>query len=312
MTCLIMAAIAWDSSYSQTQQGLVKTIGRPGKPGTPLSNVTIRTRGQANAVVSSSTGEFHIQLPEMNEGDPFILQEVRKNGYSLKDKEIVGRPLAFSSKVPIEITMVDNKQLEEDKRKIEENAYKTAENNYRKKVKELERKKRNKEITAEKYRRELQSLQDKYEKYLSLVGDMADRYARTDYDQLDSIDYVINTCIENGELDKADSLILTIFDPETVLERNRAAKEEIQQRMVFAQSIIDKAERDLEAIRRDLDYAKRVVTLSDNLTTAYLAQGNNEKAIECLEKSLSFKIILYGEHSEKVIQTIETINKLKK
>ena len=45
------------------------------------------------------------------------------------------------------------------------------------------------------------------EAYQALIGDMADRYARTDYDQLDSIDYKINVCIENGELEKADSLI---------------------------------------------------------------------------------------------------------
>ena len=36
---------------AQTQQGYVKTLGRPNKPGVPLSNVTIRMRGVVNAVM---------------------------------------------------------------------------------------------------------------------------------------------------------------------------------------------------------------------------------------------------------------------
>ena len=98
----------------------------------------------------------------------------------------------------------------------------------------------------------------------------------------------------------ASSLIHTVFDPETVLERNRAAKEEIRQRIAFAQSIIDKANTDKEAILRDMEYAKRVAQLCDNLAEEYIIQGEQTKALECLEKSKEIKTILYGEESEEV------------
>ena len=57
-------------SIAQTQQGLVKTIGRPGKPGTPLSNVTIRWRGEVNSVVSGDDGSFSVIMTGKKNGDP--------------------------------------------------------------------------------------------------------------------------------------------------------------------------------------------------------------------------------------------------
>ena len=157
----------------------------------------------------------------------------------------------------------------------------------------------------------LRDLQDKYDKYLALIDGMADRYARTDYDHLDSIDREINICIEEGELEKADSLIHTVFDPTTVLERNRAAKADIQARMQLAQDVIDKANADKEAIRRDSDYAKRVMKLCESLATEYLTQGDIEKARDCLVQSLSIRQILYGEESGEVKAMEKQIKQLK-
>ena len=296
---------------AQTQQGYVKTIGRPDKPGVVLGNVVVQAKGMFNPVTSDESGAFSITVPGKNDGDPIVFLRIQKNGYELKDKDFVGRQHVCSSRVPLIIQMVDVKQLAADKRRIEDNAYRVAEENYQKKLTELEAQKEEGEITAEKYRQELAGLQDKYEKYLSLVGDMADRYARTDYDQLDSIDYQINVCIENGEFDKADSLIHTVFDPETVLERNRAAKQEIMDRIALAQSVIDKANADREAIMRDIEYAKRLASICENLAQEYILLEEKEKAIECLEKSLEIKSILYGEGSDEVIELNNQIKELK-
>ena len=278
--CLLMASV---DTLAQKQQGYVKTIGRPNKPGVALSGVTIRMKGAFNAVVSSATGEFHLSVPGKKDGDAIVLLSIQKMGYELKDRELAGRQLVFSSRVPLEILMIGQKQLAADKKRIEDNAYRVAERNYQKKLQEIEALVKSNKITEERSRQELKQLQNNYDKYMALISDMADRYARTDYDQLDSIDREIIICIENGDLDKADSLIHTVFDPETVLERNRAAKEEIRQRIALAQSIIDKANADKEAIHRDLEYAKRVARLCDNLAEEYIAHGEQSKARECLE-----------------------------
>lgn len=299
------------SAVGQTQKGHVRTIGRPGKPGRPLPGATVRWKGIVNTAISQADGSFAVTMTGKKDGDPIALHSVQCKGYQLKDKGLLGRPQVFSTRVPIEIVMVNTEQLEADKRLIEKKAYDVAEQNYKKKLKTLQEQANSKKISAEQYRKDLQQLQNKYEAYQALISDMADRYARTDYDQLDSIDYQINVCIENGELEKADSLIHTVFDPETVLERNRAAKEEIRQRMEFAQSVIDKANADKEAIMRDLEYAERVVALSNNLAEEYLAQNQKEKAINCLEQALEIIIILYGDDSKQAAKAREQIQSLK-
>ena len=306
---IVLLMATW--GFAQTQMGYVKTIGRPNKPGVFLSNVLIQAKGMVNPAISDSTGEFNISIPDKKDGDPIVLLRIKKNGYELKDKEIIGRQMVCSSRVPLYIAMVDSRQLESDKRRIEENAYRTAEKNYQSKLDALEQQLESQAITIEKYREELNGLEEKYEKYLSLISDMADRYARTDYDQLDSIDYQINLCIENGELDKADSLIHTVFDPETVLERNQAAKKEIMERIAFAQQVIDKANADKAAILQDIEYAKRVAVICDNLAEEYLLIDDQKKAVECLEKSLEIKKILYGADHEDVMRTAARIKEIK-
>lgn len=308
---LALLAFAATLSFAQTQQGYVKTIGRPDKPGVVLGDVVVQAKGMFNPVTSDNSGAFSITVPGKNDGDPILFLRIQKNGFELKDKDFIGRQHVCSSRVPIVIQMVDIKQLAKDKQRIEDNAYRVAEENYQKKLTELEAQKEEGEITVEKYRQELLGLQDKYEKYLSLVSDMADRYARTDYDALDSIDYQINLCIENGELDKADSLIHTVFDPETVLERNRAAKQEIMDRIALAQSVIDKANADREAILQDIEYAKRLASMFEYLAQECIVLEEKEKARECLEKSLEIKSILYGNDSKEAKEINNLIEEIK-
>ena len=297
-------------SYCQIQQGYVKTQGRPNKPGVALSGVTVRWRGNMNTILSNDNGRFNAAFPDKKDGDAISLISVRKDGYELIDKDLIGRQLVFSIIVPIEIVMVSSAELEANRKRISDNAYRKAEATYQSKLELLERQKEESEISIEQYRKQLQQLQDNYEKYVSLIEGMADRYARTDYDHLDSLDREINLCIENGELDKADSLIHTVFDPTTVLERNRAAKAEIQARIQLAQEIIDKANTDMEAICCDSAYAKRVIILSDNLAQEYLSQGERQKARECLMQSLVIRQILYGEEHKEIKRVKQIIQSL--
>jgi hypothetical protein len=277
---------------AQVQQGYVKTLGRPGVPGKPLQGVTVRVRGVMNALVSDANGSFKIQATGKKDGDAIIINSVRKNGYELKDKGIVGRSLVFSSRVPIQLVMVSSAQLAADKKRIEDKAYKVAETNYKKKLAALDKQKKQNELSAKDYEAQLQELEARYENYMALVGDMAERYALTDYDELDSIDAQINTCIENGELDKADSLIHTVFDPTTVLQRNREAKAEVAERMRIAQEAIDKALADKEQLQQNIEYAKKLAENCESLGEEYRRQGMEEKAQENLKHAQELRQLI--------------------
>ena len=277
---------------AQVQQGYVKTLGRPGVPGKPLQGVTVRVRGVMNALVSDANGSFKIQATGKKDGDAIIINSVRKNGYELKDKDIVGRNIVFSSRVPIQLVMVSSAQLAADKKRIEDNAYKVAETNYKKKLAVLDKQKKQNELSSKDYEKQLQELEARYENYMALVGDMAERYALTDYDNLDSIDAQINICIENGELDKADSLIDTVFDPTTVLQRNRDAKAEVAERMRIAQEAIDKALADKEQLQQNIEYAEKLAENCESLAEEYRRQGMEEKAQENLNHAQELRKLI--------------------
>ena len=69
--------------HAQTQQGYVKTLGRPNQKGQALSGVTIRVKGGHNAVLSSSDGAFALTLIGKKLGESYQLQQVQKQGYEL-------------------------------------------------------------------------------------------------------------------------------------------------------------------------------------------------------------------------------------
>ena len=116
-------------SSAQIQLGIVKTLGRPNRPGVPLADVSIRMRGVFNAVLSGIDGKFSVLMPGKKDGDAIIIQRVSKNGYELVDPDIIERLQVFSSTIPIEIVMVNSEELAANKRRIERNAYLVAERN---------------------------------------------------------------------------------------------------------------------------------------------------------------------------------------
>ena len=273
---LLMPFIMVDATlYAQTQQGYVKTLGRPDKNGEPLSGVSVRVKGEHNPVLSKENGTLTLLLTGKKNGDAYTLQEVQKKGYELNETGVIGRQYAYSDKVPLTIVMVSSAQLQADKQRIENNAYKVAEKNYKAKLELLEKQKLDNAITEEQYREELLDLQDKFEKYQLLIDGLAEHYAHVDYDDLNEKERKINICIENGELEKADSLIKTMFDPIDVLKRNKDALAQLNQQISEANTIIDRANEDMVALLkrqdRDAEYLYHLYTIA-------LSRFDNDKA----------------------------------
>ena len=234
-------------SIAQTQSGYVRTLGRPDKKGEPLSGVSIRAKGEHNTVLSDDNGNFSLLLTGKKNGDAYSLQQVVKSGYELNELGMIGRPYAFSDKIPLTIVMVSTAQLQAEKIRIENNAYQIAENNYKLRLASLEKQREEKSITIEEYRKEIQDLQVKFEKYQSLISSLAEHYAHTDYDVLNETEREINLCIENGDLERADSLIHTLFNPVDVLKRNSESLARIDRNIRQANEIIRQANEDMAA-----------------------------------------------------------------
>lgn len=262
-------------AFAQTQQGFVRTLGRPDKQGEALQGVTIRVKGQHNPVVSQADGTFSINMSDKKNGDPYSLQQVRKNGYELNETSVIGRQFAFSDKVPLTLVMVSTEQLQADKARIEEKAQEVASNNYEKKRALLEQQLADNAITTKQYQDAIFDLQNKFEKYQSLIDGLAEHYAHTDYDQLNEKEREISLCIEHGELDRADSLLQTLFDPIEDIRRNKEALEDLNRQIEQAQGVITQANEDMAAVlkqqEKDAEYLYQLYTIA-------LARFDNEKA----------------------------------
>ena len=271
----VLSILVCVPTYSQKQEGYVKTLGRPNAKGVALGDVTIKIKGEHNPVKSNDDGVFSIQFHNKKNGDAYALQEVRKVGYELNEPEIVGRQFAVSDKVRNTIVMVSTAQLQADKHRIENNAYKVAEKNYKQKLALLEKEKEDGTITIEKYQEQLQELQNRFEKYQSLIDGLAEHYAHTDYDELNEKEQEINICIENGDLERADSLILLLFDPIDVLKRNKEAIARLNQQVAEAEDIISQANADMVAVlkqqEKDAEHLYQLYTIA-------LSRFDNEKA----------------------------------
>lgn len=261
--CYIIFSIC---AYSQTQMGYVKTLGRPDKKGVSLSGVSIKVKGEHNPVLSKSDGTFSIFYVGKQEGDAYSLQEVLKKGYELNEPEIIGRSFAFSKRVRQTIVMVSSAQLQADKLRIENNAYRTAEKNYKNQLALLEKQKEDNTIAIEEYQRSLSELQDRFEKYQLMIDGLAEHYAHTEYDELNEREREINICIENGELERADSLLSVLFDPIEALKKNKEALDKINQHITDAHQTIDKANEDMAAVlkqqEKDAEHLYQLYTIA--------------------------------------------------
>ena len=252
---------------AQTQQGYVKTLGRPNQKGVALSGVTIRVKGGHNAVLSNQQGVFSMPMPHKKNGDTYQLQQVQKQGYELNEQDVIGRPYAFSDKIPLTITMVNSHQLQADKQRIENKAYEVAEKTYKSRLNALEEQRETNSITIENYREQLQQLQNHFDKYQSLIDDLADHYAHVDFDYLDEAERKVNVCIENGELERADSLLQQLGVYKRV--------EEINRRLQSGEKLMEEANQDMALVLKqqdkDAEYLYQLYTIA-------LAKFDNEKA----------------------------------
>ena len=169
-SCLIALSL-----HAQTQPGLVRTVTRPDAPSQRLQGVVVRVQGDYNPVLSDEQGAFQVSMPGYKNGTAYTLAGINKGGYELREPELVGRQLPFSTSVPMEIVMVSRRQLQRDKQRIE------------------------------------QAARDNIERYF--IEQMAERYARTDYNGMSAADSLIQQAIEQGDLNLAQERILAKGDP---------------------------------------------------------------------------------------------------
>ena len=207
-SCLIALSL-----YAQTQPGLVRTVTRPDAPSQRLQGVVVRVQGDYNPVLSDEQGAFQVSMPGYKNGAAYTLAGINKGGYELREPELVGRQLPFSTSVPMEIVMVSRRQLQRDKQRIEQAARDNIERYYEEKMNELNAQLAAATLSNQEYEERLSALETEYDRFEPLIEQMAERYARTDYNGMSAADSLIQQAIEQGDLNLAQERILAKGDP---------------------------------------------------------------------------------------------------
>lgn len=207
-SCLIALSL-----HAQTQPGLVRTVTRPDAPSQRLQGVVVRVQGDYNPVLSDEQGAFQVSMPGYKNGAAYTLAGINKGGYELREPELVGRQLPFSTSVPMEIVMVSRRQLQRDKQRIEQAARDNIERYYEEKMNELNTQLAAATLTNQEYEERLSALETEYDRFEPLIEQMAERYARTDYNGMSAADSLIQQAIEQGDLKLAQERILAKGDP---------------------------------------------------------------------------------------------------
>ena len=119
---LLLSIVHCPLSIGQTQSGIVRTVSRPDAPSQVLQGAVVRVQGDYNPVMTDEQGQFQVLMPGYKNGSAYALAGINKGGYELREPEVVGRQLPFSSSVPLEIVMISKRQLQRDKQRIEQAA----------------------------------------------------------------------------------------------------------------------------------------------------------------------------------------------
>ena len=201
------------SLQAQIQNGVVRTVSRPDAAQQYLQGVVVRVQGEYNPVMSDENGAFQVQMPGQKNGAPYALAGINKGGYELREPELIGRQIPFSSSVPLEVVMISRRQLQRDKQRIEQAARENIERYYEEQMNALNEQLAQANLSNQEYEERLTHLEAEYDRFEPLIEQMAERYARTDYKGMSAADSLIQQAIEQGDLNLAQERILAKGDP---------------------------------------------------------------------------------------------------
>jgi tetratricopeptide (TPR) repeat protein len=253
------------------QSGYVKTRGRleNGKliPGSRIDGAAI-TLMSGHSTVSAADGSFKLTVPDRK----FFLKNVQKQGYSLLDPEMLNKSYQCSTN-PLVITMENPAVLESDQLTKERKLRRELENRLQKREDEIVAM----TVSLEEKNHLLEQVDLDRENNEKIVKGLAKYYATLDYDQLDEFQRQVSALLEQGELEKADSMLRSlgsITDRIAEVRREQEAEAKAAEELARQQQQLEEAQRGtqqkLEAVAADcFNFYHRFLLGHQNDSAAY-------------------------------------------
>lgn len=234
------------------QKGVVKTRGRMvnGKlvPGKGLPEAMVYLDNNRKMMSAGNNGFFSFIVS----GNKYSVVKVEKKGYQLVDAQMC-RNYQYSVN-PLYLVMETPEQQQADQLAKERRLRRDLEKRIQQREDEIDAL----NVSLDEKNRLLQDLKRQREDNEKIVKDLSQYYSTLDYDQLDAFQQQVSECLENGEIEKADSLLRSRGDMRSRIaslkaEQEAEAKEaeELAQRQKDLDVSIAGTRKNMEAIATD-------------------------------------------------------------
>ena len=232
-------------AQTQTQNGVVKTRGRMvnGRlvPGTLLSGATIQIDGRQ--AILAKDGRFSFPVKD----GKFTLKSVTKQGYKLVDADAC-RQYNYSP-TPLQIVMEEPGKLQADQLATERKLRRELQRRLQQREDEIEEM----QLSLDEKNRRLAQINQEREDNEKIIASMSQYYATIDYDQLDSFQRRVTQLLENGELERADSLLRTrgnMTDRIRQMRQEQEAEAKEEKELAQQQQFIDQV---AEGVKKNIE-----------------------------------------------------------
>ncbi|MBP5758384.1 MAG: tetratricopeptide repeat protein, partial [Bacteroidales bacterium] len=242
--------VAGALAQTQTQNGVVKTRGRMvgGKlvPGTALAGATVQVDG--SQTILAKDGRFSFPVKD----GKFIIKAVTKQGYQLVDADAC-RQYQYSA-TPLQIVMEEPGKLQADQLATERKLRRELQRRLQQREDEIEEM----QLSLDEKNRMLAQINQEREDNEKIIASMSQYYATIDYDQLDSFQQRVTQLLENGELERADSLLRTRGNMTDRIRQMRQEQEteakeeaELAQQQQFIDQVAEGVKKNIEITATD-------------------------------------------------------------
>jgi tetratricopeptide (TPR) repeat protein len=169
---------------AQIQNGVVREMNSGKKP-VPAVSVQF---DKAVPTVSDDKGNFRLAFAEKKAGDLIFMQEIQKAGYELVNaKELEVLPLTAAGKLGADVILAKVGYVEAAKKQYYQISDAALLAEFEKEKKAMRDKLAKSEITQAEFLNQKEALQKLYEEQKATLDAMADRFARVNFDDVDTL-----------------------------------------------------------------------------------------------------------------------------
>lgn len=220
------------------QQGLTREINSNKRP---LPGVFIKFFN-APSTASGDDGRFELAFENHKPGDPVFMEEIRKSGYELiNEKEVQSAKITNTRHLATDIILAKTGYVEAAKKEYYDISDRNLKDRFHKERLYLLTKLKDADTDKIKIQTALQNLQEQFENQRESLFELSDRFARTNFDDVDTLYQVALKLFKAGDVAGA------IAKLETANLQDRTAKIiEEQNKLIALQQELDERNAILE------------------------------------------------------------------